>query len=156
MHQTTRILSHASEAGDLSQWFYCTHSVVQAYATKAGLAYKLPTFRGQWTLQSNQGSQVLGRAYCDRVDFATSEPSTAIGQFVGRCQSSRLPISRTCNARGMYLNIFCLTGSVITSFNEIFNDLPVCKREQTIICLIKYTYLLLTRKSQLSQGNALK
>ena len=125
MHQTTRILSHALEAGDLGQWFYCTHSVVQAYATKAGLAYKLPTFRGQWTLQSNQGSQVLGRAYCDRVDFATSEPSTAIGQFVGRCQSSRLPISRTCNARGMYLNIFCLTGSVITSFNEIFKSLPV-------------------------------
>ena len=102
MHQTTRILSHAPEAGDLGQWFYCTHSVVQAYATKAGLAYKLPTFRGQWTLQSNQGSQILGRAYCDRVDFATSEPSTAIGQFMGRCQSPRLPISRTCNARGMY------------------------------------------------------
>ena len=103
-------LSYAPEAGDLSQWFYCTHSVVQAYATKAGLAYKLPTFRGQWTLQSNQGSQILGRAYCDRVDFATSEPSTTIGQFMGRCQSSRLPISRTCNARGVYLNMFCRTG----------------------------------------------
>ena len=107
MHQTTRILSHAPEAGDLGQWFYCTHSVVQAYATKAGLAYKLPTFRGQWTLQSNQGSQILGRTYCDRVDFATSEPPTAIGQFMGRCQSPRLPISRTCNARGMYLHMFC-------------------------------------------------
>ena len=81
--------------------------------------------------------QILGRAYCDRVDFATSKPSTAIGQFMGRCQSSRLPISRTCNARGMYLNIFCLTGSVITRFNEIFYRMPVYNREQTIICLIK-------------------